>query len=240
MTLTWREAVLAALHRYTTRHQTAKIDRRPFLEQELPRIVQAVGSKGKTPAQTASRVLQELRDEGRLFFSAAGIYVFSDQPIVLTREDLAVDIVENAIARDALVVPDVPVTDAVGVGRLRVGTDALRRLTMINYMGHCALCDTADKRLLVTSHVARWADQPDARGKLSNTICFCTLHDRLFEVGYFGLRDDLTVVSQPNSTGAAIQTWMDLCTGAFQSPLRHQPAGEYLRQHRRRVGLQTD
>ena len=237
MTLTWRDAVLSGLHRYIAQHRTVKIERRPFLDQELPRIIQAVGSKGRTPAQTASRVLQELRDEGRLFFSSAGVYVFADQAINLTQEDLAPDIVEHAISRDALVVPDVAVADAIGESRLRVGTEALRRLTLVNYKAQCALCDTADKLLLVTSHVARWADRPDARGKLSNTICFCTLHDRLFEVGYFGLRDDFTVLLRPEPVGAAIRTWLTRCTGEFRLPLSHRPSPDYLDQHRRRVGL---
>ncbi|MBK7026681.1 MAG: hypothetical protein IPH40_07185 [Polaromonas sp.] len=38
---------------------------------------------------------------------------------------------------------------------------------------------------MVTSHIARWADKPMARGLLSNTICFCSMHDKLFEYGYF-------------------------------------------------------
>lgn len=132
----------------------------------------AVGSVGRTPSQTVSRVLKELRDEGKLFFSSAGVYVLTDQPIDLGREDVADDIVENAIVRDALLIPDVPVRVEVGEARLRIGRIALRRLTLANYGGQCALCDTRDPLLLVTSHVARWTDRPDARGKLSNTICF--------------------------------------------------------------------
>jgi hypothetical protein len=240
MTLKWRDAVLAALHRYTARNRTAKIERKAFLGQELSYIAQAVGSIGRTPAQTVSRVLQELRDEGRLFFSSAGVYVFADQSINLTQEDLDPDIVEHAISRGILIVPDFPVTDAIGEVRLRVGTEALRRLTLINYGGRCALCDTADKLLLVTSHIARWADCPDARGKLSNTICLCALHDRLFEVGYFGLRDDFTILRRSMYEGSAIHTWLTQCTSEFQMPRGHQPSIAFLDQHRRRVGLQAE
>lgn len=197
----------------------------------------AVGSVGKTPAQTVSRVLQELRDQGRLFFSAAGFYVLTDQAVDLGREDLADDIVENAIIRDALRVPDVAVHDEIGQSRLRVGTQALRRLTLANYDGRCALCDTHDPRLLVTSHVARWADCPHARGTLSNTICFCTLHDRLFEYGYFGLHDDLRLIVRPDVGGAAIRTWLERCTTDFHHPIGHRPMSEFLREHRARVGL---
>ena len=75
---TWRECVLDGLRRYTSRNRTSRIERRPFLEQELPSMSAAVGSVGKTPAQTVSRVLQELRDEGKLFFSSGGVYVLTD------------------------------------------------------------------------------------------------------------------------------------------------------------------
>ena len=197
----------------------------------------AVGSVGKTPAQTVSRVLQELRDQGRLFFSTAGVYVLTDQAVDLGREDLADDIIEDAIIRDALLMPDVAVRDDIGLTRLRAGTQALRRLTLANYTGRCALCDTRDPRLLVTSHVARWSDRPDARGKLSNTICFCALHDRLFEHGYFGLHDDLRLLVRPDVAGAAIRIWLDQCTTAFQRPNSHRPLVEFLREHRERVRL---
>lgn len=237
MPTTWREVVLDGLRRYTLRNRTSKIARSPFLEQELPSMASAAGSTGKTPAQTVSRVLQELRDEGKLFFSSGGVYVLTDQAVDLTREELADDIVENAIIRDALLVPDVPVGIEVGAARLRRGQDALRRLTLANYRGRCALCDTRDPRLLVTSHVARWADRSDARGKLSNTICFCALHDRLFEHGYFAVEDDLRLIVRANAGGVAIQIWLDRCTTEFQRPTSHRPRVEFLREHRWRVGL---
>lgn len=197
----------------------------------------AVGSVGKTPAQTVSRELQELREEGKLFFSSAGVYVLTDQAVDLAREDLEEDIVENAVKRSALLVPDVRVGVEVGEARLRVGQTVLRRLTLANYGGQCAVCDTRDPRLLVTSHVARWADRPEARGKLSNTVCFCTLHDRLFEHGYFGLQDDFQLIIKPDVPGAAVRTWLEQCTTPFQRPINHLPMVEFVREHRLRVGF---
>ena len=230
---------MAGLRRYTLRNQTSKVERKPFLAQELHTMSAAVGSVGRTPAQTVSRILQELRDQGRLFFSSGGVYVLTDQPVDLAREDLAEDIVENAIVRDALVIPDVPVRVQLGQARQRVGQDALRRLTLANYGGQCALCDTRDPVLLVASHVARWADRPDARGRLSNTICFCAMHDRLFEHGYFGLHDDLRLITRIDVGGLAVRTWLEQCTTAFVRPKNHLPMSEFLRDHRGRVGLEA-
>jgi len=56
--------------------------------------------------------------------------------------------------------------------------NALRKKTLANYRESCALCDVNDKGLLVSSHIARWADQPEARGLLSNTICLCVSDPR--------------------------------------------------------------
>ncbi len=237
MALTWRDAVLAALRRYSANNQTATVHRKPFLAQELGTMAAAVASAGRTPAQTVSRVLQELRDDGRLFFSAAGAYVLTDQAVDLTREDLADDVVEDAILRDALLVPDVPVRVALTQARVRVGQDALRRLTLANYAGQCALCDTRDPLLLVTSHVARWADRPEARGRLANAICFCAMHDRLFEHGYFALQDDLRPILRPVIEARAVRTWLRRCTADFRLPLSHPPFAGYLREHRLRVGI---
>ena len=66
MTATWKSAVLSALQRYSRRHGSLQIERGAFLSEELPAMIAQTTSAGRTPAQTVSRVLQELRDEGRL------------------------------------------------------------------------------------------------------------------------------------------------------------------------------
>jgi putative restriction endonuclease len=89
---------------------------------------------------------------------------------------------------------------------------------------------------LVASHISRWADDPEARGHLANVICFCVFHDAVFEEGYFSLSDSCAPLKkrQQNATVAAI---LDLI-GSFRMPLSNPPAVEYLRKHRRRVGME--
>jgi predicted restriction endonuclease len=113
---------------------------------------------------------------------------------------------------------------------------ALRKATLLNYNNHCALCDIYDSQLLVASHIARWADNAEARGKLSNTICFCCFHDRLFEYGYFSLTDNLLVILKDRIESHSIKSWINCCSGNFTVP-RHRPDILYLDEHRRRVGL---
>ena len=90
--MNWHNAVEAALNRFSKRNSTIKIEREKFLHEELSNIVSATESRGQTPSQTASRVLQELRDEGFLFFSSSGFYTLNQVSIDVFGEDLPDDV----------------------------------------------------------------------------------------------------------------------------------------------------
>ncbi len=234
--LSWKEAVRQALDTYSRRHASVQIDRAHFLDEQLPAIVGMTESVGKTPGQTLSRVLQELRDEGYLYFSKAGSYVLNLRQLDALNEDAPEDVLANAALVNTLQLKDVDTSDHIGQNRIRSGVAALRKATLRNYKDSCALCDIEEGQLLVTSHVARWADRPEARGYLSNTICFCSFHDRLFENGYFALSDTLEVIQRPGHFGLAMSTWMKSFTVKFKPP-DMPPAPAFLNEHRRRVGL---
>ena len=232
----WKGAVEAALRRYARRNCTAQVDRGSFLAQELARMVHQTGSIGRTPHQTVSRVLQELRDEGFLYFSSVGKYVLNEIPLDVLTEDAPEDVLENAAFHAGLLLSDVDVSDSLGVSRIRRGVHALRRATLSNYRNTCALCDIQAPSMLVTSHIARWADNPQARGLLANTICLCRLHDPLFEQGFFSLDSDLRIVLRRHIESESISTWLTQCTRPLNPP-PIQPSETYLQEHRRRVGL---
>jgi hypothetical protein len=237
MNASWKSAVLSALQRYSRRHASVLIQRHAFLSEELPFMVAETATVGRTPAQTVSRVLQELRDEGKVFFSQAGVYVIDGAAIDAVEEDFPEDVLDHAAMSGTLVLSDVAASDATGHSRVRRGMAAVRRATLLNYSGRCALCDVDDVKLLVASHIARWADRPDARGHLANVMCLCRLHDPLFELGYLALSNDLEVLWRPKIVNVAISTWADRCTGKFRPPVMHSPSIAYLLEHRMRVGL---
>jgi hypothetical protein len=58
---TWKDAVHAAIKRLVAVRQSTEFTRHDIIETELAAITGEVGSKGETPEQTLSRVLQELR-----------------------------------------------------------------------------------------------------------------------------------------------------------------------------------
>jgi predicted restriction endonuclease len=240
MSLSWQAAVKLALNRYAIRHKTIQIQRLKFLEEELEQIMNDTLKRGQTPKQTVSRILQELRDEGFLFFSNNnGKYILNHVTVNVLNEDLPDDVLDNAIDNGNLILDEVKTSNIIQSVRVRRGMGALRRLTLGNYRHECALCDISDGRLLVTSHIARWADKPSARGLLTNTICFCTLHDKLFENGYFYINEHNDLEWQNIKSVRAIENWKIYCTDDFKLPLHHLPSPIFLAEHRDRIYLES-
>lgn len=81
----------------------------------------------------------------------------------------------------------------------RIGQEQFSRSVRQNYGGQCCFpeCKVDDRELLVAAHIARWADAPKLRGSIANGFCFCALHDRAFEAGYFTVTADGTVFVDP-------------------------------------------
>jgi predicted restriction endonuclease len=82
--MNWREATIQALTRMSLRHRRNVFTRSQVIQEELQQISNDVATAGRTPAQTLSRVLQELRDEGYLEFDGLGRYKLlssSSQPV---------------------------------------------------------------------------------------------------------------------------------------------------------------
>lgn len=123
--MTWREAVSDAIARLTLRRGTNIFTRQILLDEELPAIVQAIGSSGKTPAQTLSRVLQELRDAAEIEFVGDGEYR-------LLASNLTPSTSEAESLGPSLRVPTV-------VSRIARDSGVVRRLK-IKYGFRCQIC----------------------------------------------------------------------------------------------------
>ena len=122
MSLSWQAAVKLALNRYSARHKTIQIQRLKFLEEELEPIINDTHKSGQTPKQTISRILQELRDEGFLFFSNNnGEYTLNHVPVNVLTEDLPDDVLENAIDNGNLILDEVATSNTIQTVRVRQG-----------------------------------------------------------------------------------------------------------------------
>lgn len=236
----WRDATLRALLRYSTRHQTKLVQRRALVREELNRIASDVGSLGKTPNQTLSRVLQQLRDEGLLeYVDYRGTYFLSFKPVDIESEDLPDKAIDAALRNNKLRFGMIRVGESRTDRRQRQGQARLRQLTLDNYRHCCALCNESDTNLLVASHISRWGDDPEGRGDLTNVICLCKFHDALFETGYISFSDDLHVLTSDAARGEIVSAILRK-TKSFRAPLSFSPSFDYLRKHRFRTGFDEE
>jgi len=184
-----------------------------------------------------SRELQELRDAGVLDFLGDGEYVLLDAPIHVETEPLPDDAIDLAIRHNRLRIGIVEADDEETMSRRRRGQARIRELTLRIYGNQCASCDIKDGRLLVASHISRWADDPCGRGDLSNVICQCRFHDALFECGYFSMSDDYAILRASGSASQMVTLVLSRTT-TFREPQTNPPASDYLRKHRLRTGIE--
>ncbi len=236
MASVWRIAVLAALSRFTSRHATRLVDRQQFLTEELKAITKATGSRGATPHQTASKTLQELRNDGVLEFLTPGKYLLLDKPLEAESEELPDEALDTAIRADKLTFSSVETGDVRAITRRRRGQDRLRSLCLAVYRTRCAVCDVEDNGLLIASHIVGWAESPEHRGLLANVICLCRLHDALFERGYWSMNDELEILTRKPVTSVFLTHVLDMLS-QFTAPTTHPPSAQFLALHRKKAGL---
>jgi putative restriction endonuclease len=88
----------------------------------------------------------------------------------------------------------------------RLGQDEFSDNVRRNYGGKCAFpgCEISEQRFLRASHIARWADVPELRGRASNGLCLCLMHDAAFEAGLFTVTKELLIwVNPARAAGSA-------------------------------------
>jgi len=73
---TWPEAVRDAIKRICSGKNSNRFTRQEILQLEMDTIEKETGSHGKTPEQTLSRILQDIRDSGEIEFLGQGKYEF--------------------------------------------------------------------------------------------------------------------------------------------------------------------
>lgn len=111
-----------------------------------------------------------------------------------------------------------------------------------NYNCHCCFpgCSMNDRRFLIGSHIARWVDSPDKRGKVANGLCLCCFHDKAFEAGYFSLDDEykVTISSKKDIIQSTVfQTFIKPHAGEQISLGNIKPDKNSLSEHRFRCEM---
>jgi predicted restriction endonuclease len=93
--------------------------------------------------------------------------------------------------------------------RARVGQKLFSDAVKDNYDYRCCFphCPISDEDFLIGAHIARWADNPELRGSLTNGLCLCLMHDRAFEIGLFTISKDLRVVLNDERSATLTSPW---------------------------------
>jgi len=116
--------------------------------------------------------------------------------------------------------------------KIRINQSVLRDYILHLYNNECALCDINKPDLLVCSHIKPWSLDIENRLNPSNAICFCVLHDKLFDKGYFSIDSDYRIIF-----GAKADTQIrELMNGLdFKKPSNYLPDTSFLDFHNNEI-----
>lgn len=232
--LVWRTSALTAIQRCVAAHGGTSITMAQLRDDELAQIVRETQSTGLTPGNTLAFYIQQLAQDGIVTMFRRGHYALTQ--VVVERADVSAAVLDAALETDTLVFEDVETDTAPVMVRRRKGQARLRIRTLARYGGQCAVCDERLARLLVCSHVVRWADDHTLRGRLDNAMCLCTLHDSAFEHGFWSMNSQLKIVRSTRPLSGTMRAILP-ATMTFRPPSDRPPHPEFLARHRARVGL---
>jgi hypothetical protein len=122
----------------------------------------------------------------------------------------------------------------------RVGQQMFSENVKKNYGFKCCFphCDVEDKDFLVSGHIARWADNEDFRGNTANGLCFCLMHDKAFEKGYFTLNEDFNIIITNDEIKE--HYWLNSILEHGENheikPRKIDPSIDALKEHWKRIG----
>ncbi|WP_310498030.1 HNH endonuclease signature motif containing protein [Sandarakinorhabdus sp.] len=175
---------------------------------DLPAIVAVVGSAGATPAQTLSRVLQDLRDDGVLIFDGGGRYRLAS--------GLAGLDIEAAVE-----------TETLRMQKARLGQGAFRKALEHRWHGRCPMTGIEERALLRASHIVPWNRCENEAERLSadNGLLLSALWDAAFDRGLVGFDDDGAVMfaaSLHRIAEAALRHDANLVLPGLTEPVRQR------------------
>jgi hypothetical protein len=119
-------------------------------------------------------------------------------------------------------------TEITAKTKIRINQSVLREYVLDIYNNECALCNINKPDLLVCSHIKPWKIDEENRLNPSNAICFCVLHDKLFDKGYFSLDKDYKIIYGPKADAQIRNLLQGL---HFKVPSAYKPNVSFLKYH---------
>lgn len=174
----WQELVRDAILEMTSGHPGAHFTRKGLIDHSMPTLQEAFPA-AKTPAQTLSRELQDLRDRGEIEFVARGEYR------LLVKGDEADQIERRPGKR--------PGTR--GVRRSEIKTRPyqfwLRSQVIPNFGHRCAVCGLTPEWFLDAAHLRPATQFLDLAGDPTAAVALCKNHHQALDVGALIIGPDL-------------------------------------------------
>ena len=117
----------------------------------------------------------------------------------------------------------------------REGQNLFRKNVLLNYGKKCVICGINNDDILEASHIIPVADV-EISGLMENGICFCILHHKLFDNGYFSISDDYKIIL---SDKIKLNSILKSLTPkeSFISGCKIFPSKKFLRFHRIKFGF---
>lgn len=189
----WRDAVRGELQTYVEDTGHDVVERQALLKQALPRLQQQFPD-ARTPGQTMSRVLQELRDMGEIAFLGDGVYRINqlDDEVIRQSERPHAD-----PRSDREELPAYTAREYVTTVGARSLPAAFRELILDRYHGTCPVSGVDLGGLLDVAHVLSWSEYPGHRSDPGNVVVLDKTHHAAFDRELFTLDGDFRIRTAP-------------------------------------------
>jgi hypothetical protein len=110
-----------------------------------------------------------------------------------------------------------------------------RSKVLSNFEHKCCLSDTKEEDLLIASHIIPWSERIQTRLDPANGLCLSYIYDKLFDEGYFSLKDDFRVMlsKRASELSSSIQHLLVPKEGErIRAPKIYPISVDYLEYHR--------
>jgi hypothetical protein len=119
--------------------------------------------------------------------------------------------------------------------KARQKQSVFRAKVLSNFEHRCCLSDIREENFLIASHIVPWAERIQSRLDPANGLCLSFIYDKLFDEGYFSLRNDLHVIISKRTANLSkgIQNILGAIEGEkIREPKIYPISNEYLEYHR--------
>jgi hypothetical protein len=158
-------------------------------------------------------------------------------------DETLASLITNAVAntqRGRTVLANSPTGTALRELQSRIGHQRFSGEVKRNFGHKCCFpgCSVEGNGFVVSGHIARWADNEALRGQTANGLCFCLMHDKAFEKGFFTLdeRYRVVIVNSDFSRRVWLEEMLVSGAGSEIKPRQIDPSVVALREHWRRIG----